>query len=182
MTRWLALVCVFVLASMTLTSCVLTYKLNEDTVPKKVKTEENVEIVYYEEIPEPKKLEYTVLDTEEHLMTTVDTLPEGDRRAVTPVGNNPTFYVYDNSLTIYGFEIFSEQYSMCTLNLPEGYTDAEIASLSSGAGSGEVEMILTAKKNGETTYLSYLFYAGNEVGYLCPVTVCELSEKPDYMN
>ncbi|MBQ7897411.1 MAG: hypothetical protein IJ323_03200 [Clostridia bacterium] len=180
--RRIALICVCFVTALTLTSCVLTYKLNENAVPETVKTEENVETVYYEELPDPQRIEYIVLDTEEHVMTTVDTLPDGGYRTVTPLGNNPTFYVYDNSLTIYGFEIFSEKYSVCTLNIPEGYTDAEIMHLSSGAGSGEVEMILTATKNSETVYLSYLFYAGNEMGYLCPVTVCELNQKPDYIQ
>lgn len=176
--RSLALLVLCAVIVSTLTSCVLTYKLDEE----KVKNEANTEIVHYDEIPEHEKPEYLVLDIPEHVVSTVDTLPEGSFKTVTPVGNNPTFYVYDDSLTIYGYELFSDKYSTCTLNLPKGYTDGRIAHMSSGAGSGEVELILTATKNKTTVYLAYLFYAGNEAGYLSPVTICELSKKPDYMD
>ncbi|MCI8388225.1 MAG: hypothetical protein HFE63_07175 [Clostridiales bacterium] len=81
---------------------------------------------------------------------------------VSPVGGNPKFCVFEAGLTFYVYDKTSENASMCTLGLPEGYTNGEIVSGRSGAGSGEAEIIVKAEQNGETAFLSYMFFCNNE--------------------
>ena len=158
------------------TSCVFTYKLNVEDIEKKD------EIVEYKETPQHEIVEYTLLDLPEHLMTAVDSIPEKDFFTVSPVGENPVYYVFYDSMTIYGYDKWTEQYSKCTLNLPEDFSEGSIIYASGGAGSGEVEMIVSAIKDGQEKFLSYFFFAGNEKGYLCPMTTSLLSHKPQYIK
>ncbi len=167
-----------VLLMLIFTSCVFTYNLKLEDIDKV----EKAEIIKYKVDDLPEKIEYTVAETEAHIMQETEEAPQNAIFIVSPVGGNPVYYAFENSLTIRGFDKNTEAYCECTLNLPEGFVDGKIVYASSGAGSGEVEMIASANKDGEEKFLSYFFFAGNEKGYLCPVFVNILSRKPDYVK
>ena len=148
--------------SLMLTSCISTYKITKEVIES-----QKVVVNEQEEIKVP-----------EHIMTDVDFLPDNEYESVSPVGGNPIYYYRSDSLDIYGYNKWTEEYSKCTLILPEGYTDGKIVSAFSGAGSGELEMILSANKNGEEVYLSYFFLSDFENGYLFPAFI-NVVDKPN---
>lgn len=97
----------------------------------------------------------------------IEALPADPESAIitaSPVGGNPTFYIFEAGLTYYvcmwNDSIQREPVSLseCVLALPEGYTDGRIAAASGGAGSGEVIFTVSAQKDGAVILLDYLFY------------------------
>ncbi len=100
------------------------------------------------------------------LIQKIDELPyatEGCVAYVSAVGGNPTFYLFDtNTMTYYLRDISvtdgGESIYEGTLTVPEGYTDARIFYLASGAGSGEVYLYAGAYQNDALTFFCYYVY------------------------
>lgn len=100
----------------------------------------------------------------------IEALPADTEHALltgAPVGGNPRFFVFEDDLTYYVRRYYDAanldivSYYKCELSLPSGYTDGEIIAVRAGAGSGEVILTVSANKDGESTYLDYLFYSDN---------------------
>ena len=98
-------------------------------------------------------------------LTPLKALPRGDEEArctAAPVGGNPRIYFFDDSLTFYFRSYLSTrldaEYFSGTLTLPEGFTDAKVVSVMSGAGSGEIFVTLEAMRDGRKEYLGYGFF------------------------
>ena len=98
----------------------------------------------------------------------IEALPTDPASALltaSPVGGNPTFYIFEEGLTYYVQVLGDPQtrevlsVSECVLSLPEGYADGRIVAASGGAGSGEILLTVLAKQDGETVCLVYLLYS-----------------------
>ncbi|MBE6679310.1 MAG: hypothetical protein E7598_02165 [Ruminococcaceae bacterium] len=97
----------------------------------------------------------------------VEKLPYAEESAMftgAAVGGNPRGFVFDIGTTYYVKRYFSAAeddfaFYKCRLTLPEGYTNGRITGIHSGAGSGEVFIIVVAEKNNENVALEYLFYS-----------------------
>ena len=99
------------------------------------------------------------------VLTQIDALPYSEDEALfsaSPVGENPTIIFFDDSLKFYFINHLSGndlyEYFTGTLTLPEGFTDAKIIQVKSGAGSGEIFVSAEAMRNGEKEYLTYGFF------------------------
>lgn len=115
---------------------------------------------------------------------TVDTLPAPAENALfstQAVGGNPRFLVFEEGLTYYVVfygDLHTTSFlsvEKCTLSLPNGCTNGRITNGSSGAGSGEVLLYVTAERGDKTVYLDYLFYCDN---IAVPVSVWEGERTP----
>ncbi len=117
-------------------------------------------------------------------ITEVEKLPYAEESAMftgAAVGGNPRGFVFDIGTTYYVKRYFSTAegdfaFYKCTLTLPNGYTNARITDIHSGAGSGEVFIIVLAEKNGEKVALEYYFYSE---AIFEPTSVRELEEIPE---
>ncbi len=81
------------------------------------------------------------------------------RLTVSPVGYNPTVYVYNDDMTFYMVYSSTGEFTryMSVLRLPDGYKNGYIAYAEGGAGSGELFLYVTAEKDGEDVLLAYYF-------------------------
>lgn len=110
----------------------------------------------------------------------IDALPQDEASAImttSPVGCTPKYYVFAPGLTYYRYDKWTDQYHVCTLSLPEGFTDGQIISAGCGGGSGEVDLTVEARKGEEKVYLDYYFYTGDPTEGLSPVEVAVLDEQ-----
>ncbi len=130
------------------------------------------------------KTEWVVPEVDPAIVETVDALPapaEDALLSAQAVGGNPRFLLFEEGLTYY-VVFYGDPHATsflsiekCTLSLPKGCTDGRITDGSSGAGSGEVLLYVTAKRGEETVYLDYLFYCDN---IAVPVSVWEGERTP----
>lgn len=133
------------------------------------------------------------LEVTSSLICEVDKLPSDASSAImsgAPVGGNPAYFLFEEGLTYYRHDQFRDEYHKFELCLPKGYSEGNIIFVDSGAGSGEVLMVVQALNEGETVYLECLFYpdystdqTGNLVPYMCaPVSAEVGSEYKDMMK
>ncbi len=103
--------------------------------------------------------DYVKLDVAPSGGMEVDDMPLSQyaRLTASPVGYNPMVYVYDDDMTFYMVHSAPGKITryMSVLRLPEGYEDGYIAYAEGGAGSGELFLYVTAKKDGEEALLAY---------------------------
>lgn len=105
--------------------------------------------------------------------TTAEALPAPEEEAILSahaIGGNPAFLVYEKGLTFYVRTYLDISLAMsapqrCTLTLPSGCTDGEIVNGGSGAGSGEIILTVSARRNGKPVSFDYIFY-GSELEYV----------------
>lgn len=130
------------------------------------------------------KTERSVAEVDPAIVETVDALPAPVEDAILSahaVGGNPRFLLFEEGLTYYVVfygDIYAQNFlsiEKCTLSLPKGCTDGKIVAGTSGAGSGEVLLQVTAKHGEENVYLDYLFYCDN---IAVPVFVWEGEQTP----
>lgn len=108
----------------------------------------------------PKYLEIPAIT-----LTQIETLPYSEETAVftaSPVGGNPTIFFFDDSRTFYFRKYLSTnmdaEFFTGTLTLPDGFTDAKLLHVTSGAGSGEIFVSIEAIYDGKKEYLTYGFF------------------------
>lgn len=108
----------------------------------------------------PKYLEIPAIT-----LTQIETLPYSEKTAVftaSPVGGNPTIFFFDDSRTFYFRKYLSTnmdaEFFTGTLTLPDGFTDAKLLHVTSGAGSGEIFVSIEAIYDGKKEYLTYGFF------------------------
>ncbi len=97
-------------------------------------------------------------------LTPVDALPKGAAEALfqaSPIGWDPTFLVFEDGMNFYLRRYYGldpeESCYKSTLTLPEGFSDGHLIYASRGGGSGEVDLLVKADRNGEEVYLRYCF-------------------------
>ena len=125
-------------------------------------------------------------------LTQIETLPYSEETAVftaSPVGGNPTIFFFDDSRTFYFRKYLSTnmdaEYFTGTLTLPNGFTDAKLLHVTSGAGSGEIFVSIEAIYDGKKEYLTYGFFgteAPSGVDVLDEVRVQRLMEAIAYSD
>ena len=100
-------------------------------------------------------------DTNYSDITEIDSLPPDTEKAIftgATVGGTARFYCYDPGMKYYRYDTTTEKYYEGVLNLSAFYTDGQIIHFRSGAGSGEIEIIVMAlDQNGKMNYLGYNF-------------------------
>lgn len=108
------------------------------------------------------------------VIRTVDRLPEASDEAIMSaslVGMNLSYLLFETGMTFYQYDKYLDSYHVCTLPLPEGFTDGSIIRMTRGGGSGETDMIVKAKHGDAAAYLDYCFYSGDGSGGLDPLYV-----------
>lgn len=102
----------------------------------------------------------TGLDIE--YVSSVASLPNDVKSAIKsghPVGGNPLYCTFENGLTFFRREWFYDTVSEFRITLPAEWSDGNIIFIGSGAGSGEVHMMIEAVRNGKTEYMECAFYS-----------------------
>jgi len=92
-----------------------------------------------------------------------------------PVGGTPSYFKFSDGMEYYIYDNHTKKTYRCELSLPDGFEDGNIIAICSGAGSGEVLIVVETAYGDETVYLDYYFYVGNSMSE--PVEVNIHSEK-----
>ena len=125
---------------------------------------EDVEKFISENREEKSESEYPV--TVYSKVTEISELPEAKENAIVTgntVGGFVEFYSFTPGLKYYRYDAGADKYYECEVYLPDTYENGEIIHIRSGAGSGEIEIIMKATdENGKTIYPAYMFAAPND--------------------
>lgn len=78
------------------------------------------------------------------------------------VGGSKQVYCFEPGLDFYRQDVLTGKCYKIALELPQEYTDGEIIAMSSGAGSGEIEIIIKAHIGEETVYPGCIYYCDDE--------------------
>ncbi len=113
------------------------------------------------------------------LIKEVDQLPmdaESARITASVMLGNPKYYVFEEGLTYYRYNIVDEKYHEYTVTLPAEYADGNIALMCTGAGSGEIRMVIEAVKDSDTIYLDCIFLSDDSSEISSPTSVMILDD------
>lgn len=105
--------------------------------------------------------------------------------SASPVGGNPTFYIFEKGLIYYVNYSDTGEAFECEICLPNGYDDGSIVYVSAGAGSGELTFIVEAESCIDKAYFEYVFLFEKDSlinSILTPIHVSRLSEKPSFIE
>ncbi len=141
---------------------------------------DDIDIAILERLAEQGWIEPITIPSATLAYRSVDALPYSEdsaRMSASPIGSNPTFYFFGESLTFYCYEHHSNAYYQYTLDLPKGYTNGKILYAHAGGGSGELDVTLEAVHNNETVYLGCIVFADFFVSSPQSVSLTKLTQE-----
>lgn len=161
------IICAALIASMAMTAsgCVSETRENETEPQDMIETEPQENET---DNTSSSETEESYLEVAEPLAKEIEALPKEPEEAIMTtcaIGGNPVFYIFDEGLTYYVQNLYYNTITEYTLELPEGYTDGKIVMATSGGGSGEIFLYVSADNGGVNEYLYYFFLCTHPVTF-----------------